>query len=120
MKELEELLRQNRPEMPDEGHFILETNARLEAVEGIKRIVDEEYRRRRIALWATLAGGIVAGGAAAVLLMRCPFQPLQLEKHLLEKALEWPLNGREYIVFLLAACATALGILLMNRKEETF
>ena len=48
MKDLEQFLRDNAPETPEEGQFLLETNARLDAVEGIKKTVDGERRRGRI------------------------------------------------------------------------
>ena len=50
MKDLEQFLRDNAPETPEEGQFLLETNARLNAVEGIKKTVDGERHRGRVAL----------------------------------------------------------------------
>ena len=40
MKDIEQYLRENRPETPVEGQFLIETNARLSKVEGIRRSVE--------------------------------------------------------------------------------
>ena len=45
MKDLDRFLRENAPETPEEGQFLIETNARLDSVEGIKKTVDGENRR---------------------------------------------------------------------------
>ena len=45
MKDIEQILREGKPELPDEGAFLIETNARLSKVEGIKQEVDGERRR---------------------------------------------------------------------------
>ena len=61
MKDIEQYLRDNAPETPSEGQFLIETNARLNAVEGIKKTVDGERRNGRIALIVALAAGLVLG-----------------------------------------------------------
>ena len=45
MMDIEQYLRDNKPEMPEEGQFLVETNARLRNVEGVKKCVDEDLRR---------------------------------------------------------------------------
>ena len=49
MKDIEQFLRENAPDTPAEGQFMIETNARLNAVEGIKKEVDGARHRGRIA-----------------------------------------------------------------------
>ena len=61
MKDLDRFLRENAPETPEEGQFLIETNARLDSVEGIKKTVDGENRRWRVALIIALAAGLVLG-----------------------------------------------------------
>ena len=61
MKDIEQYLRQNKPETPDEGQFIIETNARLSNVEGIKGTVDAERHRGRLMLVIALVAGLVIG-----------------------------------------------------------
>ena len=120
MKDFEEYLRENKPEMPDEGHFLIETNTRLDAVEGIKRIVEQENRRRKFTLVATLVAGIMMGILAIVLVNLFPLQPLRIENGFWEKSLLWLRNYKEVFFFLVAVCATTLGIISMNRRDEFF
>ena len=69
MKDIEQYLRDNAPETPAEGQFLIETNARLNAVEGIKKTVDGERRRGRIALIVALAAGLVLGCLITLLVL---------------------------------------------------
>ena len=118
MKDLEQFLRDNAPETPEEGQFLLETNARLDAVEGIKKTVDGERRRGRIALIVALVAGIVIGSGLALVLTLYPVQALQSSalSKILGKLQEW----KELIWGLIAVCSVALGILFMKKKEVAF
>ena len=59
--DIEQYLRDNKPEMPEEGQFLVETNARLCNVEGVKKCVDEDRHRGRMALIIALAVGLGLG-----------------------------------------------------------
>jgi len=119
MKDIEHYLRENAPDTPDEGNFIIETNARLSAVEGIKETVDGENRRWRIALIVALAAGLALGCVLTLLVLFVPVQTVQADSSALIKALE-ALQGRKIILFcLVALLAVALGLVSMTRKRET-
>ena len=120
MKDIEQLLRDNKPEMPDEGAFLIETNARLSQVEGIKSTVDHEYRRGRRALIIALIAGAALGSILTLLVTFYPLPPLDVDRTAFTNVVETLRSYRQYILIPVAACAIALGILLMNKKEEAF
>ena len=120
MKDIEQFLRENAPETPDEGQFLIETNARLNAVEGIKKTVDGERRRGRIALIIALAAGLVIGCVVTLLVLFYPIQPLQVDNSPFTKAVDLLQNNREVLFGTIACLAIALGLVLMTRKREAF
>ena len=75
MNDIEQILRENKPQAPTGDNFIIEMNARLEAVEGIKRTVAEEHRRGRRLLLAALGAGLVLGGLVTAVLILQPELP---------------------------------------------
>ena len=118
MKDLEKYLRDNAPATPDEGQFIIETNARLNAVEGIKETVDGENRRWRRALIVALAAGLALGCILTLLVLFVPVQPVQADSSALLKTLE-ALQGKENILFgLVAILVIALGLVSMSKQRE--
>ena len=110
MKDIEQYLRENVPETPDEGQFLIETNARLTAVEGIKKTVDGERRRWRIALIVALASGLTLGCLATLFMIFYPVHPLQVESTVFTKLVEFLRGGKEVLFGLIAVCAVALGV----------
>ena len=65
-KDIEQYLRDNAPGIPDEGQFLIETNARLRNVEGIKQTVDTERRRGREFLFGGIALLSIALGVVSL------------------------------------------------------
>lgn len=117
MKDIEQYLRENRPETPVEGQFLIETNARLSKVEGIRRSVEEERRRGRAALIVALAAGLVVGCLATLFVLFCPVPSIELERSAVIKAAalqEWWFLPAG----LIAVCALSLGIVFVTRKRE--
>ena len=66
MKDIEQFLRENVPETPDEGQFLIETNARMDSVEGIKKTVDGEYMARASAVFNASATASMPLGSLLV------------------------------------------------------
>lgn len=118
MKDIEQYLRENAPDIPDEGQFIIETNARLDAVEGIKKTVEGERRSYRIAILTALIAGLVLGCLATALIFLYPVQPAQIDRSLLEKAVESLQQWKIYIFGFIALCAVALGVMSLTGKRE--
>lgn len=117
MKDIEQYLRENVPETPAEGQFIIETNARLNAVEGIKKTVDGERRNGRIALIVALAAGLVLGCVITLLVLFMPAQPAA-DSSAFTRALE-ALQDKQYFLFGgIALLAVALGIVSLRKKES--
>ncbi len=118
MKDIEQFLRENAPDMPDDGQFMVETNARLNSVEGIKKTVDGERRRWRKALVIALVVGLAVGCLLTLLVLFCPFEPVQAEDSTLIKALEAMQHGKEFLFGIIAALAIALGVVSITKKRE--
>lgn len=117
MKDIEQYLRENAQEMPAEGQFMIETNARLNAVEGIKKTVDGERRNGRIALIVALAAGLVLGCVITLLVLFMPAQPAA-DSSAFAKALEALQDKQEFLFAGVALLAVALGIVSLRKKEE--
>lgn len=116
MKDIDQFLRENAPETPDEGQFLIETNARLDSVEGIKETVDGENRRWRVALIITLAAGLALGCAVTLLAV---FYPLpQADSSAFAQIIEALKAHRDILMGFIACCAIALGLVLLTRKRE--
>ena len=120
MKDIEQFLRENAPDTPDEGQFMIEANARLNAVEGIKKTVDGERRRGRIALVIALAAGLVIGGLISLLVLFYPVQPVQIDNAAFTKAIDSLRNHKEVLFGAVACLAIAFGLVLMTKKREAF
>ncbi|MBR3012278.1 MAG: hypothetical protein IKH60_03020 [Bacteroidales bacterium] len=118
MKDLDRFLRENAPETPEEGQFLIETNARLDSVEGIKKTVDGENRRWRVALIIALAAGLVLGCIITLIVMFYPVQPARADVSAVARAVESLRDYKEALMGAIAFCAVALGLLLMSRKCE--
>lgn len=117
MKDIEQFLRENAPETPEEGQFMIETNARLNAVEGIKKTVDGERRNGRIALIVALAAGLVLGCVITLLVLLMPAQPAA-DSTAFSKALEALQDKQEFLFGGVALLAVALGVVSLRKKEE--
>ena len=125
MNDFEQYLRDNRPDIPAEDQFLIETNARLNAVEGIKQTVDEEHRRGRVALVVALAIGLVVGMLIATLVLMWPSLSASTDifgtdRTALTRAIEFLQPWKYFLLLPIAGCAIALGLILPNRKRASF
>ena len=116
MKDIEQFLRDNAPETPAEGQFMIETNARLNAVEGIKKEVDGVHRRGRIALIIALAAGLVLGCVITLLVLFYPVQPA--DNTAFTQALEALQDKKDFLYGAIALFAIALGVVSLRKKER--
>ena len=118
--DIEQYLRDNKPEMPEEGQFLVETNARLCNVEGVKKCVDEDRHRRRMALIIALAVGLGLGCLATLLVVFCPLQSIEVGQSAIAMIMAGLKEWKEFMIALVAVCAIALGVVFMARKKEAF
>ena len=118
MNDIEQYLRDNKPEMPDEGYFLMETNARLSTVEGIKDTVSAERRRGRMALIIALAAGLVLGCAVTLLILLYPAGSGQAGSLHMDKLIESLQAWKNVFLVLIPACAIALAIIFLKRSPE--
>ena len=117
MKDIEQFLRENAPDTPAEGQFMIETNARLNAVEGIKKEVDGSRHRGRIALIIALAAGLVLGCLITLLVLFYPAQPAA-DNTAFTDAIE-ALQDKKGLLFVgIALLAIALGVVSLRKKQE--
>lgn len=118
MTNIEQYLRDNKPDIPEEGQFLIETNARLSKVEGIKLCVEEDHHHGRTALVIALAGGFLLGCLVTLLIMLYPLPSIIVDSasfdSIIAKLQEW----RDVFIAMIAACAIVLGVVFMTRKEE--
>ena len=120
MMDIEQYLRDNKPEMPEEGQFLVETNARLSNVEGVKKCVDEERHRGRMALIIALAVGLGLGCLTTLLVVFCPLPSVEFGRSAVARVLAGLKEWKEFMIALVAVCAIALGVVFMARKKEAF
>ena len=118
MMDIEQYLRDNKPEMPEEGQFLVEPNARLCNVEGVKKCVDEDRHRGRVALMIALGAGLVFGCLATLLVVFYPLPAINVNSSALAKAMAGLKEWEELLIALIAGCAIALGVVFMSRKKE--
>jgi len=120
MMDIEQYLRDNKPEMPEEGQFLVETNARLRNVEGIKKCVDEDLLRSRMALIIALAVGLGLGCMATLLIVFCPLPSIEVGQTVIARIMTGLKEWKEFLIALVAGCAITLGVVFMTRKNEAF
>ncbi|MGN1233552.1 MAG: hypothetical protein ACI4UJ_08940 [Candidatus Cryptobacteroides sp.] len=119
MMDIEKYLRENKPGLPEEGQFLINTNARLDKVEGIKECVDSEQRRNRKILAAILVIGLVLGCIVTLFILFCPIPEIKLVPSLFEKAAASLHKLRYLPACLIAGCAIVLGVVSINGRPHS-
>lgn len=117
MKDIEEFLRENKPVAKEDPTFILETNRRLEQVEGIKAEVDRQRKNGRAALVITLAAGLALGVLVTALAFLYPVDPQSVGGGLWQSVMAFLQTWKYYLVYPVAALAVTLSIMLSRSKK---
>ena len=117
MKDIEDFLRENKPQVKEDPTFILQAQRRMEQVEGIKAEVDRQSHRGRIALIVALVTGLVIGVAAATLAFLFPIRPETVGDGLWQSARLFLQDYRQYLVYPVALFTISL-ILVLSRSKS--
>lgn len=120
MMDIEQYLRDNKSQMPEEGQFLVETNARLCNVEGVKKCVDEDRSHGRMALIIGVAVGLCLGCLVTLLVLYCPLPSIGAGQKVFARMITGLKEVKEYLIALVAGCAIALGVVFITRKKEAF
>lgn len=116
-KNIDDFLREHKPVVSDDPTFLLETQRRLSAVEGIKDEVDRQRRYGRIALITALLVGLTVGILVAALVFLHPIDLKAVENSLFADALDFFEKWRYLLLLLIAGCAIALGLTLGRSQK---
>ena len=120
MSDIEQYLYDNRPDMPADGSFLVEVNARLDAVEDVKQIMEREKRHGSTMLVVALLSGLLIGGALTAFVMLNPTPPAQMSHVVLARTIAFLARWKAFLPFPVAGCAIALGLLFSSRRKATF
>ena len=121
MNDLEQYLKDTRPVVKDDPTFILETQRRMEAVEGIKGEVDRQRRHGRRALIVALCAGLVIGAAVTAIAFFYPASTDTIGQGPLQQILSFLQSNRKVLMLPTALLAIALALVLFKgRKDKAF
>ena len=115
MKEIEDFLRENKPQVKNDPTFILETRRRLDQVEGIKAEVDRQRHHGRVALIVALCAGLAIGIVAAALAFFYPVDAQSATEGILQSVRLFLQNYRQYLLLPVALLAILLGVVLSKK-----
>jgi hypothetical protein len=118
MKEIEDFLRENKPQVKEDPTFILAAQRRMDAVEGIKAEVDRQRSRGRIALVAALAAGLAIGVFATALAFLYPVDASSLHEGLWQGIRLFLDSWKSYLMIPVAILAILLGLVLSGGKSS--
>ena len=118
MEQLEDFLRNNKPVVKDDPTFLLKTRQRMEAVEGIKAEVDRQRSHGCKALIVALILGLAIGAAATAMAYLYPVDANSVSEGLLDSVRAFLATWKQYLVFIVAALAITLGLVLTRGSKN--
>ena len=118
MEQLEDFLRNNKPVVKDDPTFLLKTRQRMEAVEGIKAEVDRQRSHGCKALIVALIVGLAIGAAATAMAYLYPVDANSVSEGLLDNIRAFLTTWKQYLVFIVAAMAITLGVVLTRGSKN--
>lgn len=119
MEQLEDFLRNNKPVVKDDPTFLLKTRQRMEAVEGIKAEVDRQRSHGCKALIVALIAGLAIGAAATAMAYLYPVDANSVSEGLLDNIRVFLTTWKQYLVFIVAALAITLGLVLTRGEKSS-
>ena len=118
MNQIEDFLRSNKPVVKDDPTFLLKTRKRMEAVEGIKAEVDRQRCHGRLSLIISLIVGLAIGAAATAMAYLYPVDTNSVSEGLLDSVRAFLTTWKQYLVFIVAALAITLGLVLTRGNRN--
>ena len=118
MEQLEDFLRNNKPVVKDDPTFLLKTRQRMEAVEGIKAEVDRQRSHGCKALIVALIAGLAIGAAATAMAYLYPVDANSVSEGLLDSIRAFLTTWKQYLIYIVAALAIALGLVLTRSSKN--
>ena len=115
---IEDFLRNTKPQVKDDPTFLLETQRRMKQVEGIKAEVDRQRSHGRVLLIVTLIIGIMVGAAAVFIGYICPFDLENLGQSTFASIVLFLTTWKQYFFILVAALAVSLALLLSRTRSQ--
>ena len=115
MKEIEDFLRENKPQVKTDPTFILETRRRLEQVEGIKAEVDRQRHHGRVALIVALVAGLAIGIVAAAIAFFYPVDAESVGEGVLYSIRLFLTTWKDYLLLPIAVLGILLGLVLTKK-----
>ena len=117
---IEEFLRNTKPQVKDDPTFLLETQRRMKQVEGIKAEVDRQRSHGRLTLIVTLIIGIVIGVMATFIGYIRPFNLENLGENAFASIVLFLTTWKQYFFILAAALSVSLALLLSRTRKAQF
>jgi hypothetical protein len=100
----------------DDPTFLLETQRRMDQVEGIKAEVDRQRSHGRVALIVALVAGLAVGVLATALAFLYPIDAQSVGDGLLESTRVFLQTYRQYLLLPVAILAITLALVLSSGK----
>lgn len=116
--EIREFFHQNRPVTADEGTFKAGLNARLDAIEEVKRIHDAEVARCHKVAHACFIAGLALGAAVVALLIMNPVDVPHFDLSMLAPVSAFIAEWKAAFILAIAVLALVLGLIPWGRSDK--
>ena len=120
MSSIEEFLRENKPQVKEDPTFILETQRRTEAVEGLKAEVDRQRGHGRMALIVALVAGLAVGVLLTAVAYLYPIDAESVGEGVVQSVRLFLQSWRQYLIYPVALLALVLSLVLSKRRKAAF
>lgn len=118
MSDIEQFLRETKPQVKEDPTFILETRRRLDQVEGIKAEVDRQRDHGRRALIIALVTGLAIGVLATAVAFLYPIDAQSVGDGLFKSIRLFLQSYRQYLMLPVAALAVALALVMFRTRSS--
>ena len=120
MKEIEEFLKETKPQVKDDPTFLLEAQRRMEAVEGLKAEVDRQRGHGRVALIVALVAGLAVGVLLTAVAYLYPIDAESVGEGVVQSVRLFLQSWRQYLIYPVALLALVLSLVLSKRRKAAF